>query len=263
MLGKLLKYELKATSQIFLPFYAAILILGILNKLFFAINAFDSPAGWAASIALAIYILVIVATFVMTYVVMIQRFYKSLLGREGYLMHTLPVKPSLHIVCKSLVSLLWTAGSVLATVISVFIMASSREFFQGVISFFQWLARLLEGYAPDTVLGITELVLLLILSPFTSMLMIYAAIALGQFLPNHRLLGAFGAYIVLSTVVQFLTSILTLLFNALKLHIWLSTLQPAAAVHVVLWGLIAGSLILSAAYFCITRYMLTRRLNLE
>ena len=28
MLGKLLKYELKATSQIFLPFYAAILILG-------------------------------------------------------------------------------------------------------------------------------------------------------------------------------------------------------------------------------------------
>ena len=49
--------------------------------------------------------------FVATLIVVIQRFYKSLLGDEGYLMFTIPVKAWQNILNKLLVSMLWTFTS--------------------------------------------------------------------------------------------------------------------------------------------------------
>ncbi len=95
MLGKLIKYEIKATARTFLPLFAALLISAGIYKL---ISALSAKAPQAPEIiSLILYNIILVGVFVMTFVVMVQRFYKNLLSDEGYLMFTLPVKAWKHI----------------------------------------------------------------------------------------------------------------------------------------------------------------------
>ena len=100
MLGKLFKYEMKATSRIFLPVYIAVVLFAALGRLVTGIDLFSNELSWLSGIFMGTYVLVIVATAVLTYIVVIQRFYKNLLTDEGYLMFTLPVKPSRLILSK-------------------------------------------------------------------------------------------------------------------------------------------------------------------
>ncbi len=71
--------------------------------------------GWRIipfAISMTIYCLLIAAVFVMTLVVTIQRFNKNLLGDEGYLSFTLPVKVTATSYSKMIISLMWTVLSV-------------------------------------------------------------------------------------------------------------------------------------------------------
>ena len=67
----------------------------------------------AIAVVMAImYGMVIIAAFVITLIVIIQRFYKNLLTDEGYLMFTLPVKAHSHITLERhcrLCVVLWPA----------------------------------------------------------------------------------------------------------------------------------------------------------
>ena len=87
----------------FLPVYLAILLFALINRV---INPFDKVSdGVSVTVegfsfinmmrmaSIVVYFALIVATIAMTFVIIIQRFYKNLLGDEGYLMFTLPVKP--------------------------------------------------------------------------------------------------------------------------------------------------------------------------
>ena len=92
MLGKLLKYELKATSRVFIPLYIAILVVSIVNGLSLNLEILNIQ-GLATIVLMCLFI----SLFVITIVVTIQRFNKNLLKDEGYLMFTLPVS-SKHLV---------------------------------------------------------------------------------------------------------------------------------------------------------------------
>ena len=88
MLGKLLKYEIKATARLFLPLYAALLVFSIINRFLnpFAISKpIDNMSAqlFIGIISMTFYYVLLVGTLVMTVVIMIQRFYKNLLGMKG------------------------------------------------------------------------------------------------------------------------------------------------------------------------------------
>lgn len=131
MLRKLMKYELKATARIFLLLYGTVLALGLLNKLFFMMGIFGGnlpfPVELTAGLTMMMYFFVIGAIFVMTLIITIQRFYKNLLGDEGYLMFTLPVKPWQHIVSKMTVAIFWFIVSVFVTIFSGLMIGISFE----------------------------------------------------------------------------------------------------------------------------------------
>ena len=97
MLGKLLKYELKATSRVFVPLYIAILVVSIVNGLSLNLEIFNIQ-GLATIILMCLFI----SLFVITIVVTIQRFNKNLLKDEGYLMFTLPVSSKYLVLSKYL-----------------------------------------------------------------------------------------------------------------------------------------------------------------
>lgn len=89
MLGKLIKYDVKALVKILGPLWGVLLVMGLI----FEIGMSDlSPIGNGMMVfSLVVIFAVIVGIFVISVIIIIQRFWKGLLKEEGYLMFTLPV----------------------------------------------------------------------------------------------------------------------------------------------------------------------------
>lgn len=271
MLRKLLKYEIKATGRTFLPLYGTVLALAIINKVFYGLlwNTQSSvfPLELTAGLASMIYGFTICAIFVMTLLVTIQRFQKNLLGDEGYLMFTLPVKPWQHITCKMLTAALWFVVSVFVTGFSGLLIGLSWDMVAEIPrTFFELIQELSESFGGSWFLYLLEGLLLGILFLASGILLIYAAMALGHLLNRHRILAAFGAFLGLSFISQMLTGFVGRAFVELMDTRSLDAFMQAnqnLSVHLLMLALIAWCLFFCAAYFFCTERILTKRLNLE
>ena len=106
-----MKYELKACGRIFVPLYVAILVVAAISGIFSNTQSFQ-----VASILIFILMALFIGLMVVTIVLIIQRFKKSLLEDEGYLMFTLPVSIKNLILSKYLTSLIYI---ILSTIIAI------------------------------------------------------------------------------------------------------------------------------------------------
>lgn len=91
---KLLKYEWKACARTCLPLYGVLILMSLISRILYIIPKNASLDFMLPAIGSMLYMGVMMAAFVVTAVILIQRFYKNLLGSEGYLMFTLPVTVS-------------------------------------------------------------------------------------------------------------------------------------------------------------------------
>lgn len=258
---KLLKYEWKACARICLPTYGAIILLAFCNRILNTVNAFDTDRlaifDFLRMIAVAAYAGVIMLAFGVTVVILIQRFYKNLLGDEGYLMLTLPVTISQHIASKALVALVMCILSGITTLLSVFILNSHIDDFN-IVTF----------WGEETnFLHILELFFFGMLCILCAILFAYFCISLGHLAKKHRIVMAIVWYFVLSNAAQiimvmFLSSpIGDMFFEGLDNII--NPLPPVAQIHIMLLSFCAIVAAVSAALFFGIRYILTNRLNLE
>ena len=97
MLGKLLKYDFRAMWKQFSMIWLAALVIALINRFTLPFNqgSGSKVAGQneiLALITMSVFVGVMCAMFVVAMVFVLTRFYKGLLGDEGYLMHTLPVQ---------------------------------------------------------------------------------------------------------------------------------------------------------------------------
>jgi hypothetical protein len=268
MLGKLLKYEIKATARLFLPLYLTILIFAAINLFFFATpNVGESTlfSNFAMAISMIVYVTLMIGLVLMTLIVMIQRFYKNLLGDEGYLMFTLPVQSWKHILSKLTISMLWTAVSIIVAFCSILLISSKNISFPELYNDLSMaINQYIQYFGASAYLISFEAIVLGLLSLASSILTIYAAIALGHLFNKHKLLASFGMYIVITTVSQIIMSLSAAIFFNQAIFRPESNFIPSAM-------LINGLLLLSilyngaftAGYFVITNYILKRKLNLE
>lgn len=275
MLNKLLKYELKATARILLPLYLVLLAYSAIHKLISVI----SPSRWQAPevISFIVYIMLLVGLFVMTLIIIIQRFYKNLLTDEGYLMFTLPAETWKHIVCKLLVSMLWSAASGIAGIISILVIAFEKILTANnfaMISFF--LKDYFAMFKVNGALFIFEVIIISVISLASSVLLIYASVALGHLFNKHRILASLGAFMVLNTLSQIILTILSAIPTRLSASLDIfgsrmqihanslkELLQYTGLFHTFMWTFIAIMAVLTAGYFFVTNYILSKRLNLE
>lgn len=273
MLGKLLKYEIKATGRTFLPLYLALIVLTIITKLllFIAIpdsvfvstegSKFDIPLG----ISMTVYFTIIIALSVLTLIVIIQRFYKNLLTDEGYLMFTLPVQTSKLVLSKLIVGLMWTFVCGIAVALSIFILAigniSVMEITQGINMFYSDFQNQF-GVSPNML--IWEVSILMIVDIVASILMIYVSIAIGQLFRQHRIMAAFGAYIGISVVLQIFATLLAALVPIFGMeYLMNSQINQIKVMETLVNGLTLFNIITAAAFYFGTNYILKNRLNLE
>src|SRR5665648_1057660 len=268
MLRKLLKYELKATGRIFLPLFLALLVFAAINRFTLSLDKFDAPAI-ISGISMFIYIIIMVGMFAMTFIMTIQRFNKNLLSDEGYLMSTLPVKPWKHIVSKLFVSMLWMVASGIVALISILIIALKKgAFTQFTEVFATFYLQAIEQLGASVYLLSFEIILGILVSLASSILIVYASIAIGHLFNEHKMLASFGAFILLSTLAQFFILLVSLIpgiafYTNVQISSFLDFIGLQWLLQMVMaYGIIYAAL-LSAAFFAVTNRIISKRLNLE
>ena len=112
MLGKLIKYDLKALAKILAPLWGVLLVMGLIFGISIRSNL-DGIGNTMIVFSLVVIVAVIVAIFVMNVIIVIQRFWNGLLQEEGYLMFTLPVTTRSLILSKVISALIISCGTAL------------------------------------------------------------------------------------------------------------------------------------------------------
>jgi hypothetical protein len=268
MLGNLLKYELKGTAHFFLPLFAATLVVSIIIRLFSGL--FGRGLYWISGLLIFIEVLLMVALAVMVLVITIQRFYKNLLGSEGYLMFTLPVSTHHNILSKLLAATLWNIGAGLAVMLSFLIMASYGRVGEMLGTGWQTFSNFLYNTLNlSPALLLSEWAIVSLICVACSILTLYLAMAIGQLANEHKFLASIGAFIGLQIVGSILTSILGGIVTTMPvswaraLVTWAESLSAAATVQLVTLMVAVSAIACGAIYYFLTHWLLKRKLNLS
>lgn len=259
MLGKLLKYEIPAMGRKLLPLYAAwaatALLLGLTTQ------AAETKTEYMVVISALLYTAIATTIFVMTVILIVQRYSNSLLGDEAYFNHVLPVSVSAHIGNKAISALIWIFVTILVAILTFILIALGAIIVGGEGVSFGDLIRSLMSIDFDLPehfwLYFFEVLILIVASAGKTIMQIYAAITIGHQVQNHTTLAAIGAYIVIGI---FETSVarplVPLLFkteyNADGFMNFSRIFVPAVLLTVAF----------SAIYFFICKYLMEKRLNL-
>lgn len=284
MLAKLIKHEYRATARLFLPLFGAVLVLSGLSWGMMRLGGVDAARrGNTVFSALTgiLTLLAILSVFVLmvcAVLITIQRFYKNLLGDEGYLMLTLPATPAQHIAAKLTVGLVWTAAALAITLLVVALLGLSiaAEAFRAAggasVTVSQVASDFAASFAAEFGMPLWRGGLLLglfFLCGVTNIyLMTYLSMAVGSQWLQQRLGASIGAYVVLDVVRRIVfilaTAAASLLFSNPNspLGAFFAGLNMSASITLVLCAGGAELLAEGALYFFLTRRLLTRRLNL-
>ncbi len=221
MTGKLIKYELRSSMKLMTVVWAALIVCSILfsistnvlaNLLRNGSYAMRVLLGMLQGITGLLYGAVFAAMIAVAVIIIILRFYRGLLGDEGYLMHTLPVKPWQLITSKGVSAVVIICVSAAAAVVSILILIGTDGF--DMIAYFASSTKKLFEMEPAVILIIAEFIIIGVLSVMKSIYQIYASLAIGQLAGKHRILLSLGAYVGISILVTVMAVLLMTALNA-------------------------------------------------
>lgn len=266
MLTKLIGYEMKAFGRIILPLYTATIGMAIIMGLGIRVLDEELYTSLLGAVIIMIFTSLIIATMVMTGVLCVQRFYRNLLGNEGYLMFSLPVGTHQLILSKVLSSLIWALLGGLAGVLTVAVMGFMAIPLQNTIDFFKQMGLYVRMMSLGKEIGVVVVWFVILILFFVATLMqIYTAIAIGHQWSAHRILGSVLAYFGIGVV----KSIIDRIVGRIGYYTGWTTLflnqvgEEGAAAWQVQVSVIISTLVLIAVYGVVTWYFLDKRLNLE
>lgn len=267
MLGKLMKYEWKATWKLLLSANLLTLVMMVLAR--WMVYMMDETnyygdlqmMNFMAVIVLFTYVASIFAVLVGTTIYLIYRFYTSTYSDQGYLLHTLPVDTHHIIIAKLLVSAMWLMISSLLISFSIINLFASttdvwRSMMEGMVDAIKYL-----GAEKVTAFTVIMTIVAYIFTLFAKVLKVGACISLGQLSANHKLLMSFVWYIGIYFVESMFQGVyFTIRATALR--------QFSHAGFYSHFGsdwetsLLAG-IVESVVFYVLTWYVMDRKLNLE
>jgi len=260
MLRKLMKYEVMATARVYLPIFAALLLLSIANNIFGKLGL-----GAPAIIGVVVSVILMVGICVITLILTLQRFWSNLLTNEGYLMMTLPVSADKLILGKLFVSALWGFASLFVVIISIMVMAVTEIEFSSLVSNMGTLFGRMPITLLDGVVYTIEIFLIVTLGAFACVLLLYACMALSMVFNKRRMLVAFGFFVAMTTLLQIIVVCFIFVvgvMNAANVFGFFNA-SSFAQNQIMMLSIIAIEAAICAAFYFITRYMLINRLNLQ
>ena len=257
MLGKLLKYEIPAMGRKLLPLYAAWAVTALLLGL--TTQSAESKNEFMVVISALLYTAIATTIFVMTIILIVQRYSNSLLGDEAYFNHVLPVSVSAHIGNKAISATLWIFITVLVALLTGLLIGIGALIVSGE---FISLRELIRGFyeidLPEHFgLYAIEVLIMVVTGIVKTIMQIYAAITIGHQVPNRTTLASIGAYILIMIFESSVGRALLPLFINLEY----GTDGFLNLNKVFIPGFITA-VIFSVIYFFICKYLMEKRLNL-
>lgn len=202
MLGRLFKYELKATSKVLVPIDIAFIAITIISRVSIDLQV-DEGSLWSFINGMGLFVFIIsaITMFVATAIVIIWRFYRNTSSDEGYLLFTLPVKVDYIIISEFLCALIWGFLMSVFAVLGIFLMIFNRNVDDNIINF-SYFGNILSSLTADGIKAIFYLFLDILISTFQEIMSIYCAISLASLFNKHRLIFSATFYIGLLIVVN-------------------------------------------------------------
>lgn len=252
MVGKLIKYELKALLRITLYVGIGALVVAVIGRIILAASPntlsgtlFGMLAIYAACVAL-----------IMSFVASVSQFFRSFFTGEGYLTFSLPATPSQLIVAKLISALISTFYGAAVAVLSILIFASgiSPDLLEEMGVWFAEYWKVASEYLSSDPLLIVEYICRFLVGLPVSLLFFYLLISVGQLFTNGR-----KALVFILTVAALiaLSVISVYLFDPL-----MDLLAERVSVHLANWTIVAVFLGCDLGMFFLIRYILMHRVNL-
>ena len=277
MLKQLLKYEFKATKRLYFGLYLALALLSVVLGVTFRQEhalAHSTSFQNLEVILMIVYVSVILAIAVLCFVNTIQRFYQNLLGREGYLMHTLPVNENQLILSKLLTSMVWVLCSGLVGIVCITGMVSIGVLDAEVLGTENW-----DSWMQLWGMLYGELGAKFWLVTFWTILINLACMIAHQF-PKHVMVAGILAFIGLNIVETQLDKLLgtndvsmivDVTYRVVDVNVtgvsygvtpmrWLTAALGTDVGYLFCFAVTAA---IAAAYFFLTRWLMKNKLNLE
>ena len=266
MLVKLIGYETKAFGRIMLPLYGAMLAFALFTGLSLRFMPEDFTSGLPGVLIFMLYGILMMSIVIMTCVLSVTRFYKNLLGVEGYLMFSLPTDTASLIASKIISVVIW---STLSTITGILAIALTVLGAGGIVPFRDvWDFFTSPDFIENLGTGLTATVLFLvmmILGAAASITRIYAGIAIGHQFGEHPILMSVVALIGFNIIGTTLSGILhgiglySGLFDSIQQIFESDTVR---ALYLAQGGSILFMAVQIAFFGAITWVLLDRRLNL-
>lgn len=287
MLKQLLKYEFKATKRLYFGLYLALALLSVVLGVTFRQEhalAHSTSFQNLQVILMIVYVSVILAIAVLCFVNTIQRFYQNLLGREGYLMHTLPVTETQLILSKLLTSMVWVLCSGLVGVVCITVMVSIGVLDAEVLGTLSWdrwkqLWQMLYGeLGPEFWVAMVWTILINLARLASLILCVYAACMIAHQFKKQTMAAGILAFIGMNIVENQIDKLLGTNDAALFVDVTYKLVdvsngsEGAPVMHYITAAFGQGASCLfcfvftaaiAAVYFFLTRWLMKHKLNLE
>ena len=262
MLSKLIKYDMKSLNRFLPVLHLFILLSSIMIRVFITGRIKPQTSSEQTDILIilcyVLYFTMITALSTGTYLIAGIRFYKNMFSDEGYLSKTI-------------------AGSIWAMVNMCFVYLCSY-----VVIWTPYIKSVVEENKDDILqefgfvgkyAGLsfsTVLLILLLFSCFgaiSSIIMIYASVALGQLFSSHRVLGAVVSYFVISTLISVLSVVaMALLGSETRLIVTSGSLEDEfnfVSYMIEIMKISAGLMIItSVILYVATHCIMNKKINL-
>lgn len=242
MFWNLVRYEFKNVNKWYLALYGAVLALSaLIGVQASSLKSIDTPDQQMIMLVFLALVFggLIITLSISTLILIIRRFKGSVYDRQGYLTLTLPVSEHQIILSKLLGAFIWSLASSLVFILSIYIiLVLTGANFLDIFS----LEYLFKFYMDSFWLSVISF----ILSTVAGILCIYLSISIGQLFNEYRTALAVLAYIVIHIVLGFV-----------------DMFSPSLNYSMMMFAEIFKNLILSAAFYLGTYYILKNKVNLQ
>lgn len=269
MVRKLFKHEFIFYLRTLLPVQIILICLSVLNR---TVQLFENNSvGYEIVFISSLIALIMgmVASVVLTTVIIVTRFYKNMFSSEGYLTHTLPVTATQHILVKFITATIFDFFTLLSLIIAG-VIAIMGDVLTEIIKAAKYLLNMAFEYVgTHGIFYIIEFVLLVIVASISAVLLLYTCITVGQLFNKNRIFAAvgvyFGYYLVTEAIQTTIMVAGTALYDTLNIQKLVDIIakNPLPAVHWIAAAIIVLGIVFSLAYFFIIRFIIKRKLNLE
>lgn len=288
MLRKLYVHEFKALLRWLVFVWVGIVAIAIINRLMNAVMDLyiesNYPSGGLSSFGpheiqgykfltalstslTVLYALATVAGLLITFGLVIVRFYKNLFTSEGYFTFSIPVSANQHLWCKLICGGVAIMASLAVCALSLTINFLFTDVGKAIAQVFYEIRTAIEiDMRIHLFLYAGETILILIASILVTNLTAYCSISFGQSFKN-KIGGSVISYIIIKMILNCATTFLTFFFGLggtlISFITNLDALAPELIIHLFLLISLLIQVILGAVFFLITSIRTSKKLNLE